>query len=271
MLESHHEDNPMLFDDDGSVTEKGADYIGKLDRLSGVRNARLRHGRWAAAEGVIYEDFGVAHILDSIEVVPGTKVDRCGVPLSWPRYWGVDFGYTNPFVIQCWAEDPDGRLYLYRELYMTRRTVDQHCRNILKIVKPNGNWIEPRPTNVVCDHDAEGRQVFEREMQLSTQPAHKSVLEGIEAVQVRLREAGDGKPRLFILRSALTEPDPELMDSGKPYSTLDEIPGYVWADKNKEEPVKADDHGCDAMRYVVADRDFGIRAIYRTVTAGYMR
>ena len=31
--------------------------------------------------------------------------------------WSVDFGFTNPIVIQWWAEDPDGRLYLYRELY----------------------------------------------------------------------------------------------------------------------------------------------------------
>jgi predicted transcriptional regulator len=40
----------------------------------------------------------------------------------------VDFGYTNPFVMQWWAEDPDGRLYLYREIYRTRRLVEDHAK-----------------------------------------------------------------------------------------------------------------------------------------------
>ncbi len=116
----------------------------------------------------------------------------------------------------------------------------------------------------ISDHDAEGRATLEKEISLSTSPAHKSVLEGIEAVQVRLRDAGDGKPRLFILRNALVRADPELTDSSKPTCTLEEIPGYVWSDKTKEAPVKLDDHGCDTMRYVVADRDFGVRVIYRS-------
>ena len=54
---------------------------------------------------------------------------------------------------------------------------------------------------------------------------------------------------------------------GKPYPSW-QIPGYVWADKKtKEQPVKEDDHGCDPMRYVVAERDFGIRVLYRSFTA----
>jgi hypothetical protein len=51
--------------------------------------------------------------------------------------------------------------------------------------------------------------------------------------------------------------------------TEEEIPGYVWdpgtaaaraAEKPpKEAPLKENDHGCDAMRYVVAERDLGGR------------
>ena len=32
-------------------------------------------------------------------------------------------GYTNPFVCQWWALDQDGRMYRYREIYMSKRTV----------------------------------------------------------------------------------------------------------------------------------------------------
>jgi PBSX family phage terminase large subunit len=271
LMDTRHEDNPVLFTADGAVTDVGADYLAKLDKLTGVRYQRLRLGRWSAAEGVIYEEFCDIHCLDRIQAQPGSTLDHAGVPVHWRRYWSVDFGFVNPFVLQCWAEDEDGRLYLYRELYMTRRTVDQHAKSILDIVAPVvagtfiRQWIEPKPTTVVCDHDAEGRAVLERELEMGTTAAHKSVLEGIEAVQVRLRDPGDGRPRIFFLRNAVAEPDPELVDSGKPMSTLDEIPGYTWTGKNKEEPIKADDHGCDATRYLVAERDMGIRAMYRSI------
>lgn len=264
MLEVWHEDNPVLFAPDGKLTERGADYLGKLDRLSGVRYLRLRMGRWAAVEGVIYEDFEQEiHVIDAIPV-SNEPTDWAGVPISWRRYWAVDFGFVNPFVLQCWAEDGDGRLYLYREIYHTHRTVDVHAKEILGIVAPGGKWREPKPSAVVCDHDAEGRAVLERDLGLSTQPAHKSVLEGIEACQIRFRDPGDGRRRIYFLRNAIVRKDPELVDSGQPCCTIEEIPGYVWATNGKDAPVKADDHGCDAMRYVVADRDFGVRVIYRS-------
>ncbi len=265
ILETFHKDNPVLYSSAGEMTELGAEYLGKLDRLTGVRYQRLREGKWAAAEGVIYEDFGEMHVLDRIPAPVGSHLDHAGVPVHWRRFWAVDFGYVNPFVLQCWAEDEDGRLYLYREIYMTHRTVDQHAKKILGVVAPEGKWLEPQPTAIITDHDAEGRVVLEREIGMGTTAAHKSVLEGIEAVQVRFRDAGDGRPRIFLLREAVVEIDEELRDSAKPFSTLQEVPGYVWTGKNKEEPVKADDHGCDAMRYVVADRDFGIRPIYRSI------
>jgi len=264
MLPTRHEDNPVLFSSDGSLTERGRDYISKLDALTGVRHSRLRLGKWVAAEGIIFEEFTDQHIIDRVPVSDDVPVDPSGIPLSWRRYWGIDFGFVHPFVLQCWAEDGDGRLYMYREIYQTHRTVDQHARAILAIVRPDGEWVEPRPTTIVADHDAEGRATFEAAVGMSTEAAHKSVLEGIEACQVRLRDAGDGKPRIFFLRDAVVRRDPALVESGKPTCTLEEIPGYVWSNKKKEQPIKADDDGCDTMRYVVADRDFGIRAIYRS-------
>jgi phage terminase large subunit len=266
MLESRHEDNPILFTGDGVITDKGAAYISKLDALSGVRYQRLRLGRWVAAEGVIYEDWGQVHLTDGPRVTT-EHVDSSGIPMSWPRYWSVDFGYTNPFVCQFWAEDGDGRLWMYREIYHTHRTVDQHAKKILDLVRNEyDSWIEPRPRSIVCDHDAEGRATLEDCIGQSTEPAHKSVLEGIESVQRRLRLQPDGQPRLFILRSALVERDQELADAGRPTCTMEELPAYVWSSKKKEQPHKEDDHGADAMRYVVAHKDFGIRPIYRSFT-----
>jgi len=42
LIESRHEDNPRLFNLDGTLTKQGEKYIGILDKLSGVRYKRLR-------------------------------------------------------------------------------------------------------------------------------------------------------------------------------------------------------------------------------------
>lgn len=246
MLESRHEDNPTLFVSDTVMTDEGTSYIGKLDNLTGVRKLRLRKGIWAGAEGLIYDEF------DPLVHMTSQK----GIPEDWPRYWAIDFGYENPFVCQWWAEHPDGALLLYREIYMTHKTVDEHAKDILNAVtRRDGTWKEPKPTRIICDHDAEGRAVLERELGLSTNNAHKSVLEGIQAVQKRIKEK-----RIFILRDITVRRDEELVEAKKPTSTAEEITGYIWATKgSKEAPLKEYDHGMDCMRYMVAARDLKTR------------
>lgn len=248
MLASRHRDNPAYVNADGTLTEVGRDYMAKLDALTGVRKLRLRDGIWAAAEGLIYDEFEEAvHV-----------VDRFTVPREWPRWWAVDFGFTNPFVWQEWAEDPDGRLYLVRELYRTRRLVEEHAKEILKVVTESDGRIRT-PRAIICDHDAEDRATLEKHLGLPTRAAPKAVGVGIQAVQARLKVQPDGKPRLFFMRGALVGRDRALEESKKPKSTLEEISAYIWDAKPgkapKEAPVKEDDHGMDALRYLVLHRD----------------
>lgn len=260
MLTSRHEDNPRLYDKidvtalDSPVREfmfsptpAGVAYLKRLDALTGVRLQRLRYGRWVAAEGAIYDEYDSdVHLLDRFEI-----------PVEWPRYWSIDWGFTNPFVCQRWAEDPDGRLYLYAETYRTQRTVDQHATEILsEVTDGQGNWVEPKPQFITADHDAGDRVMFTKMTGLPTRAAKKDVLNGIQAVQRRFRVAKDGRPRIFFLRNAVRNVDTDLVEAGKSACTVDEIPGYVWKDGAKEEPVKpSDDHGEDAKRYLVAELD----------------
>lgn len=245
---SRHEDNPLLYDlRTGDWTEEGRRYIfGTLASLTGVRRARFFAGLWAAAEGTIYED-AYDRARNVIKPFP--------IPKEWPRYLAIDFGYTNPFVCHWLAQDPDGRLYVYRELYMTRRLVEDH----VKTIKQQSRWGEsdgdPLPRAVICDHDAEDRATFERHSGLMTTPAHKSVSDGIQAMAARLRPAGDGKPRLAYFEHCLIERDLDLASRKRPTSAVEEFDSYVWRETPsgiKDEPKKEDDHGMDTDRYGVA-------------------
>lgn len=248
---TRHEDNPRYWDRDRQAwTPEGEQYMARLERLTGVRFLRLRKGIWAGAEGQIYDEWDEAiHLIDPFPI-----------PADWRRYRAIDFGFTNPFVCQWWAVDSDGRAYLTHELYGTNRIVSDWAAQIRSIESEWGAGSPgPKIEWTVADHDAEDRATLES-CGIRTLRAHKAVTPGIEAVQKRLRKAGDGKPRLYIMRGCTVSRDPRLIEAKKPASTAEEIAGYVWAPPlpnraPKEEPMKINDHGCDSMHYFVAEID----------------
>jgi len=242
-LQSWHEDNPTLFDRDGKATALGVQSLEALDALTGVRYKRGRLGLWVGAEGMVYEDWNAdVHL-----------VDRFNIPYNWRRIRAIDFGFTNPFVCLWFAIDGDGRMYLYRQLFMSQRTVRAHAEQINRLSEGE------RYEATVADHDAEDRATL-AEHSIRTTAADKRVKWGIERVQERLRVQRDGKARLYILRDSLVEADPLLEMKFRPLTVEQEFPGYVWTPERdgvaaKEEPVKVDDHGLDALRYAVAYAD----------------
>lgn len=257
-LVSRHQDNPRWWDAEaGKWTEAGERYVmGTLAKLTGVRKLRLFDGIWAASEGMVYESWDA-----SVNVI-----DPFPIPPDWRRFRSIDFGYTNPFVCQWWAVDPDGRMYLYREIYKSQRLVSDHAGLIQTLSA--GERIE----GSVADHDAEDRATLHK-AGIGTIPARKDVQHGIQLVSDRIIKAGDGRPRLFIMRDCTVERDSAMRDKGLPSSTLEEIDSYIWA-KNasgtitKEEPVKENDHGMDAMRYAVMHVDGGRPMIASVVSPG---
>lgn len=243
-FKSRHEDNPTLFDQKtGEMTERGKLTMSILDSLTGVRYKRGRLGLWAGAENQVYEGFNDAiHIIEPFDI-----------PDDWQKFRSIDFGYRNPFVCQWWAIDHDGRLYLYRELYRTNVLVEDHAKRIVELSQ--GESI----SETIADHDAQERATLAR-YGVPTIAAKKDIVIGVQAVESRLAVQGDGKPRLFIMRDCLVDEDPHLIEARLPTHTAAEIPEYVYkensATKNADElPVKNNDHGVDAMRYMVMHLD----------------
>jgi phage terminase large subunit len=265
-IQSRHRDNCAYYDAHGELTARGADYMSKLDQLTGVRRLRYRDGIWASAEGVIFDEFDHAtHVVPLPTFGEDTRLCAAGLPWEWTRYWAIDFGYTNPTVIQRWAEDPDGNLWLYAEQYQSQLLVEDHVKDLkAQVQDERGNWVEPKPRNILADHDAEDRGTFHKHMGIGTQTADKRVKAGIDAVKSRLMVRPNGKPRLFIVEHSPYRRDPVLMDAKKPTSTVDEIGSYIW-NTTKDAPVKEDDHGLDALRYVVANRDLRVKPSIRVM------
>lgn len=239
LVNTTHRDNPAYWDRErGDWTDRGRQYLDRLGRLTGPRRARFLEGLWVQAEGLVFDGWDAGyHLIEPFEI-----------PYSWPLYLSIDFGVANPFVCQFVREDPDGRLFLQREIYHTNRLVEDHAASIKEQLRTL-----PAPSLVVCDHDLSDRLTLERHAGISTVAADKKDVAGVQEVCERLKPGHDGQPRLAIFRGARCHAeDAELASRGKPTNTADEIPGYVWdtAAKVGERPLKRNDHGCDALRYL---------------------
>jgi phage terminase large subunit len=239
-LRSRHNDNPMLWDPRaGQWTAFGEQYMRVLNALTGVRKRRLADGEWCAAEGQVYEAYDAAvHVVDDS--------DLTDVWFRW-HVCGVDWGYTKPGVLSLYGVDGDGRMVERAEQFMTRRTIDWWIEQATEFDRGYGDVI------FVCDPSEPGYIQQFVDAGLNAEAANNDILIGINVVTQRLRQAGDGRPRLAFHRDALRQVDLRLQDDKKPTRVIEEFGSYVWPPGAKstrhERPVDEDNHGMDALRY----------------------
>jgi phage terminase large subunit len=242
---THHWENPRFYDQAaGKWTADGNRYVGgRLKKMTGARRSRFYEGKWVSAEGQVYA-YDPAHHNFPMGWMP---------PSHWRRVWSIDWGLSAPTVLQVWAYDGDGRMYLCREVYKTRLPAHELGR-VARAWVDRGD--EPQPEAIVCDHnDPDAKSQFEEASGLRGELADKEDRDrGIRDCQERFDLKEDNRPSVFFHPHALDhEPDATLINDGRPTSTLEELAGYVYDPRFlKDEPIAENDHGMDAMRY--ADR-----------------
>lgn len=217
-------------------------YLETMDKLTGIRRQRLRDGKWVRAEGVVYDEFDPRiHIIDPIS--------RSGRYLA-----AVDWGFTNPGVIQVWFVDGDGRMYLVEEVYQTKQLLSWWVKEAVRL---NQKY---RIERFICDPAEPGNIEEFVKAGLIASGGDNRISYGIDKVKARLEVAGDGLPRLFICQGAVQLPDSSLTEVYKPASTEQEFSSYIWpkgidGKPMKEIPVDENNHGLDALRYLCVHLD----------------
>ena len=230
------------------------EYIKRISRYKGRYYDRYVLGKWVGFEGTVYDNWD-------------SKVNICrrfDLPIDWPRWRVVDFGFVNPFTCEWWTRNPEtGDWYMYKELYKTQTIVEDHAKVILEhSMLITG--VPEKYERTYCDWDAEDRITLGRHGVPATN-ARKDVSPGIQTCYELI---GGGKIHVF--EDCLIEEDQLLLDAKKPTSMLDEVYIYEWAvppakgkpgEKSiKEEPKKFWDHGMDAMRMLIYTVEFALKA-----------
>lgn len=185
------------------------------------RFAMKYDGEFGKMEGLVYED------------LPTCKA--CELPSGTRYFAGVDWGFTDPFVITVRAYTPDGKHFRVSEFYKSQMTMSE----IVEVCKSR-------------------RQMFGIEMFVCDPSRPDSILElnkgGIPAVgginDIRL---GTDK-QIELMRENLWT----MFEDENPYG-LDEYNTYHYPepkdrkideDSKDQLPVDANNHGIDADRYV---------------------
>ena len=269
-LRSRHEDNPEMYDPAaGRFTASGEQYVAqRLAGLTGHRRARMYLGQWVAAEGLVFDEWDAAvHLVNADQLRAWGVLDAAGGPGPAVRYAiaTVDWGYTNPGVVQVWAFDGDGRMYLVAETYRSRELIEWWVRRA-KALREAWN-VEA----FACDPSEPAYIEAFRRAGLPASKADNDIEAGVNAVKERLKPAGDGRPRLYVYDKALAEDDPELRTKKHPVGSVEEVENYTLVQKKdeplpREEPEDEFNHAMDCWRYAARYRR--VRPVRGTVVIG---
>lgn len=225
MLHSEHRDNPELFDGT-DWTPFGVEYIGQLERMTGLRRERLLYGRWTGGENLVYADFDPERAI--------AEVDCDG----WRTILGVDVGTRNPTAILTVRIAGDDRVHVEREVY--RRNMS--AQDILAAVTAEADRCAPEA--VVID------------------PSAASYIADLErAGYPTVRANNDRKFGIGVVDEAIADGmtvDPSCAN------LLEEFGEYRYPERGGgDDPVKDNDHALDALRYVLAtERGTSVPAIW---------
>ena len=106
-------DNPYLTQD--------SSYEASLLSLPEDMKRKLLYGDWDVAEGAAFSEFRRdVHVVKPFDIPP-----------SWRRFRSCDYGYSSNSAVHWYAIDPDNTLYVYRELYVTKKTGQELAQMIL--------------------------------------------------------------------------------------------------------------------------------------------
>ncbi|HFD80472.1 MAG TPA: hypothetical protein ENK05_08810 [Gammaproteobacteria bacterium] len=96
-------------EDNRAMMENDPEYVKQLD---GIKNPELRRA-WRDGDW----DIVVGGFLQGIWNPKVHVVKPFEVPLDWPRWRAMDWGFAAPYSIGWYTISPDGVVYRYRELY----------------------------------------------------------------------------------------------------------------------------------------------------------
>lgn len=227
-------DNRFIMDNDPS-------YVGRLMRLPEDERKALLDGDWNAFKGQFFKEWKTKyHVCEPFDI-----------PSNWKRFRCLDWGYRNPSCCLWLAVNPDGRVYVYRELYQANLTDGELAHKILDMSGTE------EISYTVADPSLWSITQFERGESIAMRLMENGV-ELIKGDNGRMSGANVVRSYLELLkvkRGTRWFKQPTLTFFSNCQHCISTIPALIF-DKNNSEDVdtSGDDHAYDALRYGLMSR-----------------
>jgi phage terminase large subunit len=234
-IEATWRDNPIVKPEFIQKVRKEHEVRGRLSTFLQEYELEFR-----TVEGAVYPQFNrKVHMVKPEDV-----------PTEGTIYAGIDFGWDNPTACVFVLVDYDDNWWVFDEIY-ARNTITTDLADIIR------NKMAGRRIALMIGDSAQQESIATLQTQgLPVMPVSKSgsdsIPTGIALIAERL------KPRMQIVG----EPKPKLFVSSTCSHLIWEIEQYKYPeDKGKtnpnERPIKKDDHGPDALRYLALFMKYG--------------
>jgi phage terminase large subunit-like protein len=224
-------------DDNPHISE-----VGKKIALQGLSNEERqarKSGRFVSFAGLIYPEFSTLN-----HVIP----DEDEIPEGVECFEGIDPGMRHMAAVLFCYLDSDDRLVVYDELAIQGKTVSDVAKQIK--LKRQGWGVTPAWT--VIDPAARNR---------NQQTGRSDQQEYVDCGIVAFPGQNDVRAGINRVRQRLEQAPPKLLISARCVELRGEMKKYRWQKDSKrtenapaERPVKKDDHLCDVLRYIIAQR-----------------
>ena len=136
--------------------------------------------------------------------------------------YGMDFGWTDPTVVLAVMFDNDRRAFVLEEMYQNRLSDADIAERCFEMQDRHGEgtfWCDPAAPDTID---------FLRRERLKVKKGIRHRDEGIREIGGRMKDAGDGRHRLYVSETCI--------------NLIDELQGF-------NEERKGYDHAVDALRY----------------------
>lgn len=191
-----------------------------------------------ARSKLVYGSFEeTRHVMTQKKLVEMTR--HSTIQRSWPRISGIDFGSSpgHPFAYIKLCQLPGGAWLVFHEYYAYQKLMRDHAQAI----KGSPLWV---PSEYMYSDHAGQERLELKDLGIRTRKAQKDVLMGIDYVSTLLKGFPPKEiPQLYVWHGC--------------YNLIKEFSRYRWpvtpdgrVDKTSN-PLKADDHGLDALRYAL--------------------
>jgi hypothetical protein len=234
---------PARLEDNPAMMELDPGYKMRLKDLGEQKYMALAEGSWEVSEGQYFDyDLRVGKGVLPYKRVPDSDTFK---------FLSMDWGYSEPACILWWELMPSGRIFIYRELYVTRLSPKELAQRIIEM-SPVGEKYE----YIACPPEIWGKKIelegggesihdLMQTILVDKIPMVKASRERV-AGWTKLREyfalAGDGRPWMQI--SPVCE------------NLIRTIPTMIHDDKNPEDcSMRAEDHACLIGSATVTTRD----------------